>query len=1676
MRRIRPLLAITGACLTQLTAGPVINEIFYRPGTGYPENTALEFVEIHNPDPVAADLSGWALTRGVDFVFPPGTILQAGGYLVVAADPVALATATGLSGSLGPWEAGDRLSNSGETVTLSRVDGSEADTVTYADEGDWAFRTWEPLGGWKWITQTNGGGTSLERRNPRLSLDNGQNWGDSGAVDGSPGMPNSLLDDDIAPVVHRVRHSPAIPRSTDVVTVSCELADELPAGPLAATLCWRIAGGSNPGAFQRIPMANDGSGRFSAALGAMPDQTVVEFYIEAGDGTLTRTWPAPTSQGQNANCMFQVDDEVDAAASSTYRLVLTGPENEDFEDLADRYTPTVNPASIEDGDRRFNMTLVARDGSETVIRYRADMRIRGASSRRFIHKPLRISLPTDDAWGGVTAFNLNPKFPWLQFAGMRLFQATGLAAPNAAPVEVRRNGEESSTGSGTNPDYGQWVRVEALDGSFADRNWPESDTQLYRKGDLETDWDSNYPVPTTPDDQYSGWLKRSQSGANDWSDLVAFIELWQTLAAPYFNGEDPGDVASGTWNKTPFSSTDLDALAEVPDLDQIARWFAVMTILANRETSLSNGVDDDYAGVFVSDGIFRRLQFIPHDLDTVLGQGDNTGAPSAGGLYNMTDVGAVFDPLLPLFGDADDPGNAVFLDMYHTAIRECFGGVFDADTTTNPYPPFHAFIDNHLGGWVPAEVRDEMKSYMASRQNYLLGQIGAPKITPPPPGSTGTLHSPPGPGLRINEVLAVNVSTRLVAGTYPDLIEIHNSSGSNIPLAGHVLADSSNDYIFPPGSGNVPAGGYALIHSNTLGFGLDAGGDSVQLRNPAGDVLDEVTFGPQVADLSIARTLSDPETWALAVPTPDDPNGDPPATGSPAGLAINEWAGNPDHRLDDDFIELHNPGTEPVALGNLRITDHLSAYPSRYVFPELSFIGAGAFLVIDSGQLGFGLDGRFENIWLCGDNGTVIRQVPMISQGPDASTGLDPDGGANWTTYPVPTPGQPNATTFPGGTVLFENLRITEVMYAPASSGDFEFVELQNIGTLPLELDGVRFTSGISYTFGSGSTLAPGAFVVVCKNRISFLNRYPGMNAVLAPGVFTGSLSNEGERLDLTLPAPAQLNILSFAYSPAWYPLTAGGGRSLHTRDPLATAPSHWGDSVTWAASSALHGSPGAAEPPVITSTTVAGALVDAAFSHVIAATGAPSVFGAAGLPPGLAVAPSTGLISGTPETAGTFPVEVSATGPAGTATATLLLTVLPVGPLDHFSWDEVPASARAGTSFPVRISARDADGRLVEDMDGPVSLSAFVTAEGASPVLITEVTDGDEDQFELQNVTGSTIDTDGWFVVIGDTSNIQTRNPSTYPLPSLLTPGATLRISESNSPGRLFFGSSIAWSDTNPRGWIMLFDASNTLRDFVAFGQWTATALTGLSVQVGGQSIAPVALGQWSGAAIPGDPAEEDSNFWQRVGSTDSNSAAGWTWSLVDTSLGTVNPGLELPWVVDVPLALTPATVELVNGVFHGIIRVAGPGSPVTLQALDEFRHSGESAMEILPFVDADLDGVPDDWEAVHGMSSSDPADALLDSDGDGQNNRSEFQAGTDPLSAASLFAITRFDPEAAANTVSLDWSAVAGKYYRVTSSSDLQSWTPHAGRLATATGTESADIPSGTGTPRFFRVEVEP
>jgi len=85
---------------------------------------------------------------------------------------------------------------------------------------------------------------------------------------------------------------------------------------------------------------------------------------------------------------------------------------------------------------------------------------------------------------------------------------------------------------------------------------------------------------------------------------------------------------------------------------------------------------------------------------------------------------------------------------------------------------------------------------------------------------------------------------------------------------------------------------------------------------------------------------------------------------------------------------------------------------------------------------------------------------------------------------------------------------------------------------------------------------------------------------------------------------------------------------------------------------------------PVITSSTAAGGTMGNAFSYQITATNSPTSYTATGLPPGLAVSPTTGLVSGTPATAGTSTVTVSATNSGGTGSANLTLTVSSAAPV----------------------------------------------------------------------------------------------------------------------------------------------------------------------------------------------------------------------------------------------------------------------------------------------------------------------------------------------------------------------------------------------------------------------------
>ena len=148
----------------------VFNEIMYHPANdGTPE-----WIELHNQMAVDMDLSAWKLRGGVDFDMPAGTVVPRQGYLVISADPAALAS-KGYSGALGPWVRS--LDNSGERIDLINNSNRLMNRVDYDDDGAW------PVG-------PDGTGATLAKRNEDAASDLAASWATSAQVGGTPGREN----------------------------------------------------------------------------------------------------------------------------------------------------------------------------------------------------------------------------------------------------------------------------------------------------------------------------------------------------------------------------------------------------------------------------------------------------------------------------------------------------------------------------------------------------------------------------------------------------------------------------------------------------------------------------------------------------------------------------------------------------------------------------------------------------------------------------------------------------------------------------------------------------------------------------------------------------------------------------------------------------------------------------------------------------------------------------------------------------------------------------------------------------------------------------------------------------------------------------------------------------------------------------------------------------------------------------------------------------------------------------------------------------------------------------------------------------------------------------------------------------------------------------------------------
>ena len=180
-----------------------------------------------------------------------------------------------------------------------------------------------------------------------------------------------------------------------------------------------------------------------------------------------------------------------------------------------------------------------------------------------------------------------------------------------------------------------------------------------------------------------------------------------------------------------------------------------------------------------------------------------------------------------------------------------------------------------------------------------------------------------------------------------------------------------------------------------------------------------------------------------------------------------------------------------------------------------------------------------------------------------------------------------------------ETLVISELHFHPAppseseiaagfdSRSDFEFLELQNVSEVPLDLSGLQITSGIRSRVepSPDAIVNPGQWGLIVANRQAFQARYPGVSSAEILADFEGGarLSNGGERLSLYDHDTRLIHTFRFDNKAPW-PEDTGEGKSYEYIGEAGPSPAHPGN---WESSEAIGGTPAGVLPSAPPVTTV---------------------------------------------------------------------------------------------------------------------------------------------------------------------------------------------------------------------------------------------------------------------------------------------------------------------------------------------------------------------------------------------------------------------------------------------------------------------------------------------------------
>ncbi|MEM7232318.1 MAG: lamin tail domain-containing protein [Planctomycetota bacterium] len=397
-----------------------------------------------------------------------------------------------------------------------------------------------------------------------------------------------------------------------------------------------------------------------------------------------------------------------------------------------------------------------------------------------------------------------------------------------------------------------------------------------------------------------------------------------------------------------------------------------------------------------------------------------------------------------------------------------------------------------------------------------------------------------------------------------EFVEIFNDEPLPFEISGYRI-DGGVGFVVPPET-IVPARGVLVIARepdalrNKTGLENVVGpysgrlandGERVELIDTGGSVVSSVRYNdglrwPAAADgAGASLVLRSPEhdvrkrrSWGWSAVR----NGTPGVVSFE--VVESEVLLNEVYRVGDDpsWIELIQPLRQEIDLSGYFVAFGPHGR-ERVQLGEGTILGAGDHLVLGEDVLGemfrSSLRSLEPDVYILRPDGvTVVDGIRLGEPQDTLSDARFPDAGERWESL-APSPAASNTRDeLP--------IVISELQYHSAS-GEVadEFIEIANVGTEGLSLEGMKFVEGVRFEFPV-VTIEAGAYVVVARDPESIESNH-GIGSVLGP--YEGSLSNSGETLRLVDAAGRLVDEVRYHDSGVWSRWADGDGPSLELVD-----------------------------------------------------------------------------------------------------------------------------------------------------------------------------------------------------------------------------------------------------------------------------------------------------------------------------------------------------------------------------------------------------------------------------------------------------------------------------------------------------------------------------------------------